>query len=173
MITTQSFTVGYWRTRGLGAPLRMMCEYANTHYISETYPTASPKWFEERKPQLQQKNPLINLPYIIDGDNVISQSNSCFEYLGRKFNLNGDTEEEQLKNNQCLNQVSDMRNAAVQLFYSSPEQFNIDKDKYCQNVLKHYDKFEKWFEVNKTNYLSSSAPKTAGGKLTRSGHSKD
>eukprot|EP01088_Endostelium_zonatum_P020166 TRINITY_DN728_c4_g1_i1.p1 TRINITY_DN728_c4_g1~~TRINITY_DN728_c4_g1_i1.p1 ORF type:complete len:242 (-),score=68.35 TRINITY_DN728_c4_g1_i1:50-745(-) len=162
MTTTQGFTVAYWQIRGLAAPLRMMCEYTNTPYNNVTYtPAESHKWFKEAKPQLLEKNPLINLPYILDGDKVITQSNSCLEYLGRKFNLNGNSEEEQLKNNQCLNQVMDMRNAAVGLFYKSEQEFNIEKDKYCQNVLNHYNKFEKWLEVNKTNYLSANEPRTA------------
>ena len=38
---------------------------------------------------LKQLNPLINLPYLIDGDVIVSQSNACFTYLGRKFDMLG------------------------------------------------------------------------------------
>ena len=41
------------------------------------------------KPGLKEKNPLINLPYIVDGDKVISQSQACFVYLAKKFDLCG------------------------------------------------------------------------------------
>eukprot|EP01088_Endostelium_zonatum_P020108 TRINITY_DN7250_c0_g1_i1.p1 TRINITY_DN7250_c0_g1~~TRINITY_DN7250_c0_g1_i1.p1 ORF type:complete len:225 (+),score=41.00 TRINITY_DN7250_c0_g1_i1:93-767(+) len=161
MTTTQEgFTIAYWKIRGLAAHLRMICEYANTPYINVAY-SDQPTWFEVKKPELQQKNPLINLPYILDGDKTITQSNSCLEYLGRKFNLNGNTEDEQLKNNQCVNQVFDLRNSAVDFFYAPPEEFNKRIDKYFESVLNHYNKFEKWLELNKTNYLSANEPRTA------------
>jgi hypothetical protein len=68
-------------------------------------------WFSQRKPELKQLNPLINLPFVIDGDvvhpppppagnfissplhlipalqQVVTQSNACLAYLGRKFNM--------------------------------------------------------------------------------------
>jgi glutathione S-transferase len=44
-------------------------------------------WFAQRKPQLKQLNPLINLPFVIDGEVVVTQSNACLAYLGRKFNM--------------------------------------------------------------------------------------
>ena len=52
-------------------------------------------WFAY-KPHLKEMNPLINLPYIVDGDIVISQTNACFTYLGRKFNMLGTTDVEVL-----------------------------------------------------------------------------
>ena len=32
-----SLEVGYWKIRGLGAPLRMMCEYAGAEYTPVLY----------------------------------------------------------------------------------------------------------------------------------------
>ena len=81
--------------------------------------------------------------------------------MGRKFNLNGNGEAEQMKNSQCLCQVMDMRNGAVQLFYLSPEEFNVKKDAYVQRVTGHFVKFEEWLKHNKTDYLSANEPRTA------------
>ena len=58
--------------------------------------------FAKDKPDLLKKNPLMNLPYVIDGETVITQSNACFLYLGRKFNLNGKNEDEIAKNDQVF-----------------------------------------------------------------------
>ena len=44
----------------------------------------------------------MNLPYLIDGDNVVAQTNAILSYLGRKYNLNGKTETEIIKNDQVL-----------------------------------------------------------------------
>jgi len=41
---------------------------------------------------LKVKNPLINLPYLTDGADasiVVTQSNACLQYLGRKLQLYG------------------------------------------------------------------------------------
>jgi len=161
--------VAYWEIRGLGAPLRMICEYANAPYEAVTYPLkGSPgNWdnssWMDFKPTLKAKNPLINLPYVIDGNHIVTQSNACFYYLGRKFNLNGKNEEEHIKNDQCLMQVVDMRNEAVYLFYSSPEEYSKKIDKYVDSdITKNYTKFEEWLAYNKTAYLvHNDGPATA------------
>jgi glutathione S-transferase len=105
-------SIGYWTTRGLGAPLRMMAAYAAAtkgaeynniyHDMAETPErkagTADPADFnanwaddgwEDTKSALVAKNPLANLPYVLDGEKVISQSLACLVYLGEKWGLMG------------------------------------------------------------------------------------
>ena len=84
--------IGYWAIRGLAAPLRMAAAYGGLKYESVEYELqAKPgggwdrsEWME-KKPALVEKNALMNLPYIVDGDIVITQSNACLMYLGRKW----------------------------------------------------------------------------------------
>ena len=40
-------------------------------------------WFKDNKPDLLKTNYLVNLPYIIDGDFVLAQTDACINYLGR------------------------------------------------------------------------------------------
>ena len=91
-------TIGYWNIRGLAAPLRMLASYAGPtsacrpprapfrtfdprsgeDYIDEQHENHQNDdgswgrcdWFAHRKPELKRLNPLINLPYVIDGDVV-------------------------------------------------------------------------------------------------------
>lgn len=122
----EPITVGYWSIRGLGAPLRMMVMYANVPLHSVNYDlTPKPEggfdgnsWFNE-KPALKAQNPLMNLPYIKVGDAIISQSNACFTYLGRKLNMLGNTEKETSECEQLLCEIFDIRNAMVGLAYNS------------------------------------------------------
>ena len=141
-------TIGYWKIRGLAAPLRMIMVHAGAEFEDKQYavtgepgnwdtsswyvfffffffsffscschsssssscpsppppppPPFSPPLlrFKTDKPGLVEKNALMNLPYIVDGDNVVTQSNACLTYLGRKYNLNGKTETEIIKNDQ-------------------------------------------------------------------------
>ena len=67
--------VAYWTIRGLGATLRMMCEYAGVEYEARSHDCAKKEgggfdmteWFVDNKPGLKEKNALINLPYVLDG----------------------------------------------------------------------------------------------------------
>jgi hypothetical protein len=68
--TDETLEVGYWKIRGLGAPLRMMCEYVGAAYEPLSFeaiekPDGSfnlDSWFKERKPDLLKLNALTNLP---------------------------------------------------------------------------------------------------------------
>jgi len=128
-MSVQQITIGYWAIRGLAAPLRMMCMYNNVPFKAELYectPTADggwnrEVWTEAAKPALKAKNPLINLPYLIDSSDgtIVAQSNACFLYLGRKLNMLGDGSSAELcKCEQLLCEVMDLRNQVVGYAYS-------------------------------------------------------
>ena len=74
------FTYGYWKIRGLAAPLRMTCSYAGAEYTSADYelqPKDGGGWDRSEwtsvKPGLMEKNAMMNLPYVLDGDVYIVQ----------------------------------------------------------------------------------------------------
>jgi len=160
--------IGYWKIRGLAAPLRMMCVYSGVDFNNAAYEvTGEPgnydlsAWFDV-KPTLKEKNPLINLPYVIDPDTgtVITQSNACLTFLGRRFGLNGKDEAELIKVEQCLCQVFDLRNDSVRLYYGSDFSDNAKANFVNKTVPTHYGKFEGWLEYNKTDYLAGDNPTT-------------
>ncbi len=102
-------TLGYWKIRGLAAPLRMMLYHKRQSFTLKEYGAdAKEEWFAKDKPELRKRNGLINLPYIIDGDTVVTQSNSCMLYLGRKLGI--DRDEFFVRNHQVLDQTMDLRN---------------------------------------------------------------
>lgn len=74
-------------------------------------------WFNA-KPGLAEKNALMNLPHLIDGDLVVSQSNSCMQYLDKKLGFVTSLEQETLCN-QVLCEVMDFRNACVGVWYGT------------------------------------------------------
>jgi len=109
-------TVGYHKIRGLGAPIRMMCYYTNTNFTHVAYASDfQDTWFGKDKVELIKKNACINLPYIIDGDEVITQSNSCLVHLGRKLAIDSDADF--MYNHQVLDQVMDLRNDLMKVVY--------------------------------------------------------
>jgi hypothetical protein len=96
----------------IGAPLRMMVMYSGRplNCICYDYSVAADGSFEGNswfsvKNSVKSVNPLINLPYVIDGKMIITQSNACFLYLGRKLSMLGKNEEEQSYCEQLLCEV--------------------------------------------------------------------
>jgi glutathione S-transferase len=109
-------TLGYWKIRGLAAAVRMMYYYKAAPFKEVAYgEDAAETWFGGDKPVLAAKNSLINLPYIIDGDVVVTQSNSCLLYLGQKLAI--DLPEHMIRNHQVLDQTIDLRNALMKIAY--------------------------------------------------------
>lgn len=109
-------TIGYHKIRGLGAPLRMMCYYKEQPFTMVSYGADMKEaWFGKDKQELIQKNSCINLPYVIDGDNVITQSNTCLLYLGKKLGIDDDAD---FIHNHCvLDQIMDLRNDLMKVVY--------------------------------------------------------
>jgi len=140
--------VGYWHIRGLAAPCRMMCEYAGAKYEPKTYKVSGEahkwdksSWFDV-KPAMKKVNALQNLPYVKEGDRIVTQTNACIGYLGRKFDLMGSTPDEVANVEQVMCQTTDLRNGAVGYFYcGTPDGIKA----YLKGASAHYDKFELWF----------------------------
>merc|ERR1719321_894338 len=97
--------IGYWNFRGLGAPMRMMCEYTGVKWENITYEVREKRpghwvcheWDKDEKPVLAKENPFAQLPYVVNRatGEVVTQSNAAYLYLGRLLSLNGSTPREQ------------------------------------------------------------------------------
>jgi len=112
--------MGYWAIRGLGAPCRMMLEHAALDYTD--YQVKEPgQWFGPKKEEIKKMNPLANLPYLIDGDVCVCQTNAVLSYLGDRCGLNGKTVAERLLIVQFLEEVYDLRNRVIELVYPFKE----------------------------------------------------
>ena len=106
---------GYWKIRGLGAVFRMIFEYKEAKYIDKQY--LDEDWFQGRKPAILAMNPLANLPYLVDGDRCICQTNAILSYLGEKYGMNGATEEQRIRTQELLCEIYDVRNTMIYLVY--------------------------------------------------------
>ena len=103
--------LGYWGVAGLGNPLRYILSYADVDFKDEIYSDQA-KWFGEDK--LNLGIPLPNLPYLIDGDFKLSESNALLRYIPKRFgkaDLLGKTIEDQARIDQILGVVGDIQSA--------------------------------------------------------------
>uniref|UniRef100_A0A8D0DY89 Glutathione S-transferase n=1 Tax=Salvator merianae TaxID=96440 RepID=A0A8D0DY89_SALMN len=149
-------TLGYWDIRGLAHAIRLLLEYTETPYEDKHYapgeaPDFDPSQWTSVKENLGLDFP--NLPYLIDGERKITQSNAILRYIGRKHNMCGENEDEIIRIDILLNQIMDLRMAFARVCYS-PD-FEKLKPEYLEQLpgkLKQFSKFlgdRKWFAGNK------------------------
>ncbi|XP_067683085.1 glutathione S-transferase Mu 5-like [Haliotis asinina] len=115
-------TLGYWAIRGLAQPIRLLLtyggeEFEDVQYVQGDAPDYSRESWTKVKHTLGL--PIPNLPYYIDGDIKLTQSNAILRYIARKHNLLGDTDQEKANVDVMLDQAMDFRNGIVGLCYSS------------------------------------------------------
>merc|ERR1712232_1545505 len=130
--------LGYWAIRGLGAPLRMMCEHAGFDYTDFQVQEAK-DWFGPKKESIKALNPLANLPYLVDGDVCVCQTNAIFMYLGDRAGLNGNTAAEKMLTVQLLDEVYDLRNRIIELAYPFKDVCR-DQKEHDEKTAKHLSK---------------------------------
>ena len=72
---TRPVELGYWNVRGRGEKLRHLLEYCGVEYTQVVYQLSKKdleRWVHVDKPKLIGQNPAVTLPYLIDGDRLIS-----------------------------------------------------------------------------------------------------
>ena len=73
-----TITLGYWGVKGVSQQLRYLMEFLGINYTQKLY--SDPKeWFEKDKPSLKCDFP--NLPYIIDGNYILTEHLAIVTYL--------------------------------------------------------------------------------------------
>eukprot|EP00076_Gallus_gallus_P034161 XP_024999699.1 glutathione S-transferase 2-like [Gallus gallus] len=152
--------LGYWDIRGLAHAIRLLLEHTGTPYEDKLYSCGEApdydksQWINEKE-KLGLDFP--NLPYFIDGDVKLTQSNAILRYIARKHNMCGDTEEERQRVDVLENQVMDFRMSLVMVCYS-PD-FEKLKPGYLEQLpgkLRLFSAFlgdRKWFAGEKLTFV--------------------
>ena len=133
-------TLGYWKIRGLAAACRMMFYYKGKSYKEVAYgEDAKVEWFGGDKKALAEKNPMMNLPYIVDGETVVTQSNSCLIYLGQVLGI--DQADCMVHNHQAMDQTMDLRNDLMKIVYGpAGKDFKAALTGHMGGASKHFAK---------------------------------
>ncbi|XP_033008359.1 glutathione S-transferase Mu 1-like isoform X3 [Lacerta agilis] len=152
--------LGYWDIRGLAGAIRLLLEYTGTPYEDKQYvfgdaPDFDASQWTNVKETLGLDFP--NLPYLIDGETKITQSNAIIRYIARKHKMCGESEEEIIRMDILENQLMDVRMAFARVCYS-PD-FEKLKPDYLEQIpgeLKLLSQFlgdRKWFAGKKITYV--------------------
>ncbi|OPJ88987.1 glutathione S-transferase 2 [Patagioenas fasciata monilis] len=153
-------TLGYWDARGLTNPIRLLLEYTGTPYEERQYrlgpgPDFDQSEWTNEKEKLGLDFP--NLPYLIDGNTKLTQSNAILRYIARKHNMCGETEEEWQHVDLLENQITDLRTNFIMLCYS-PD-FEKLKPGYMEQLPAKLQKLSqflgsrKWFVGDKITFV--------------------
>ena len=127
-------TIAYWKIRGLAQPIRLLLEYTGTEYIDKQYevgpaPDYSRECWKKEKFELGLGE-WPNLPYMIDGDVKLVESNAILRYIARKHDMCGKTDEEKSQVDMLEMIVFTLRNGFVGLCYHQ------DCEKYRNDYVK-------------------------------------
>ncbi|XP_069802446.1 glutathione S-transferase Mu 4-like [Dendropsophus ebraccatus] len=156
MSVQNMMTLGYWDIRGLGHTIRLLLEYTGTPYEEKRYVTGDAPNYDKSQ-WLKEKEKLgldfPNLPYLLDGDLKLTQSNAILGYIARKHGLSGNTEKEKTLVSLLENETMDFRMQIATLSYDP--QFEKLKGPYLEKlptVLARYSRFlgqRVWFVGDK------------------------
>lgn len=134
--------LGYWDIRGLAEPIRLLLHYTGTEFKDERYECGDAPdynrdcWFSV-KFTLGLDFP--NLPYYIDGDIKITQSNAIMRHIARLNDLCGSTEQEKVRVDISENQLMDWRKKFTGLCYN-PD-FDKLKEGYIKDIKATFQQF--------------------------------
>eukprot|EP00667_Euglena_gracilis_P014672 EG_transcript_15207 len=163
-----SLVLGYWPIRGLAGSLRMLLEYSGAEYKDRYHDADS--WFGQTKPELAKSNALANLPYLVEGDRCLTQSNALLLYLGAKLGLDPASllDPKAVTNLQVLNESTDLRGALVALVYPgrrisrTQEEYEANRiEQLTQRVPQAYAKLEGHLSQTGTPFFSADTPLSA------------
>ncbi|MEQ2266033.1 Glutathione S-transferase Mu 2, partial [Xenotaenia resolanae] len=143
----------------LAQPIRLLLEYTGTNYKDKFYVCGEAPdydkscWFGEKE---KLGIDFANLPYLVDGDRKITQSNAIMRYIARKHNMCGETEDEKVRVDVMENQAMDFRNGFVMMCYLDLENKKPGYLKSLPGTLKQFSDFlgdRKWFAGDKVSHL--------------------
>lgn len=127
-------TLGYFQTRGLAQPIRLVLHYAGVPFNDKRHQFGAGTTVAEmdsiKKDWLAEKFTLgldfPNIPYFIDGDLKLTQSLAILRHLARKHGLMATDLKSLAQQDMVEQQLSDLRTAfGTQLIFNRPD----DKEK--------------------------------------------
>jgi len=151
--------VGYWAIRGLAQPIRLLLAYTGTEFEDKMYqcgpgPTYDRSAWMDVKFTLGLDFP--NLPYYMEKNVSLTGTNAILRHIARAHNLCGSSQQEMVRVDMAAEQVMDMRNNAVHLFY--------DRDGFETRLGDYLEKLQLTLKAI-SNFLGDR-PWLAGDSLT-------
>lgn len=105
----------------MAQPIRLLLEHTGTKFEDRRL-SCGPAPAYDRSSWTSVKGDVgldfPNLPYYVDGEHKVTQSNAILRYVARKHDLLGETEGERVRVDILAEQLMDFRNGLVRLCYN-------------------------------------------------------
>ncbi|KAG8185287.1 hypothetical protein JTE90_023896 [Oedothorax gibbosus] len=141
--------LGYWELRGRAAPIRYLLHYKGIDFEEKNYAfdNFGSAWFKEDKFNVGLDFP--NLPYYIDGPNVkLTQTLAILRYLGRRYGLQGTTEQSIQRVEVAEQQLYQLRDN-LRTLCANVEEFDKLRPEYLSNLQGDLGRFEAFLGYRK------------------------
>lgn len=132
-----NITLGYWGIRGKGQVPRLLLAYTGLKFTHKNY-TAPEQWFGADKTGLGFTFP--NLPYLIDGDFKLTESEAICRYIIRrsgKTDLLGKDIHDQARVDNIIGVVADVSTPTVKVCFH--DKYEEEKEKVFQEIKPKVD----------------------------------
>eukprot|EP00826_Nyctotherus_ovalis_P062068 TRINITY_DN8913_c0_g1_i4.p1 TRINITY_DN8913_c0_g1~~TRINITY_DN8913_c0_g1_i4.p1 ORF type:complete len:254 (-),score=84.64 TRINITY_DN8913_c0_g1_i4:108-869(-) len=123
IMENKELILGYWNTRGLAEPIRLLLEHLGVHYSEESYelgnaPDFNPEQWMSKRSSLGLDFP--NLPYLIDGSLKLTECLAIMRYICHKYDpkLLGTKLEEQANVDMLAGVLYDLNGNKSKLMYA-------------------------------------------------------
>lgn len=149
--------LGYWNIRGLAQPIRHMLVYAGVDFEDKLYNFGPAPdfnrsdWFDVK---FTFGFDFPNLPYYLDGDLKITQSQAIYQHIARKCGLYGKTEAEKARIDMLDGTLHDVFMAFIQACFDLKKK--PDFMKTLPEKLKAFSEFlgtRKWFAGDNISFV--------------------
>jgi len=111
---------GYWPIQGRGTPAKMALAYAGEDYQDIVYDMGAAEGADDHWGSQKFKLGLAfpNLPWYIDDNVKLTQSNAIVRHIGRKYSLYGKNTDEASEIDMLIETAADIFNAIVKIIFN-------------------------------------------------------
>mmetsp|Transcript_10510 Transcript_10510/g.15996 ORF Transcript_10510/g.15996 Transcript_10510/m.15996 type:complete len:256 (+) Transcript_10510:39-806(+) len=112
--------LGYWNTRALCEPIRLLLHYAGEGFTDKRYQVGPPPDYDKSEWYTEKEHiglSVPNLPYYKDGVVVLTQTNAILRYLAEKHGLDGDTAADRARAHMLMEGLRDWMNEFFDVTY--------------------------------------------------------
>ena len=147
-----TLVLGYWNIRGLAESIRLLLHYLEVDYKEDLYefgPAPDYKLDNWLKVKYTLGFDYPNLPYLIDGDFKMTESNAILRYISEKYKpeLLGTTIKEKAFVNMSVGVLTDLFTAKATLMYQGKD--CPGNEQFKEKMKRKLEDLNKMLEKNK------------------------
>jgi glutathione S-transferase len=154
---TEKLTMVFWPAQMYGGSTRLVLSSAGIDHDDHVLADYG-EWFGGDNKVVAATNPLVNLPHLrTPSGDVIVQSGAMLRYLGRTYNLYGETPLDMRRIDQVMDTANDFDQELHDVAMVQPEEYAEAKEGFKHETLAEtFGRFDAFMKLNNTTYIASN-----------------